>query len=420
MEYYVKIKLKNPAVLSLWLMVASFTCYTGMYAVRKSFLALSFEGDSVFGMDLKSVMIISQILGYMLSKMYGVKLLSELHGKNRVKFLVGFVLFGLMMLVVTALVPVKYVPLSMFLNGLPLGMVFGLVMSYLEGRTSTELLTAALSSTFIFSTGLIKSIGQWLHLHLSINEFHVPWLVGLIFFPFFLISVWMLYVSPDPTNNDIKERLQRKEMNAKDRLEFLKSNFYMISLLVLTYVALTILRDFRDNFMVNLWDELAVEGIDFTVYTVTETPIAIVTLLISASLIRIKNNIKALNTSLYLNVICSVVLFVSTMLYGLGVLGAVAWMVISGFALYLPYILFHTSIYERLIPVIGSVANVAFLFYMSDSIGYCGSVILLLVKDVFWVDASWLGVYFPVVYSVSIGVCMFSLLAILGVAKYRR
>ena len=48
----------------------------------------------------------------------------------------------------------------MFLNGLPLGMVFGLVVSYLEGRRQTEALAAALTASFIVSSGVVKSVGR--------------------------------------------------------------------------------------------------------------------------------------------------------------------------------------------------------------------------------------------------------------------
>ena len=50
----------------------------------------------------------------------------------------------------------------MFINGLPLGMVFGLVMAYLEGRRQTEMLAAVLCASFIVSSGFVKSVGKWL------------------------------------------------------------------------------------------------------------------------------------------------------------------------------------------------------------------------------------------------------------------
>jgi hypothetical protein len=70
----------------------------------------------------------------------------------------------------------------MYLNGLGLGMIFGLVFSYLEGRRITDLLGAGLAVSFIVSSGIIKSVSRWA-LSLGIDEFWMPFVVGLCFFP---------------------------------------------------------------------------------------------------------------------------------------------------------------------------------------------------------------------------------------------
>jgi hypothetical protein len=50
----------------------------------------------------------------------------------------------------------------LFLNGLPLGMVWGAVFSFLEGRRFTELLGAGMASSFIASSGIVKATGRTL------------------------------------------------------------------------------------------------------------------------------------------------------------------------------------------------------------------------------------------------------------------
>ncbi|MFX8554498.1 DUF5690 family protein, partial [Acinetobacter baumannii] len=59
-----------------------------------------------------------------------------------------------------AVVPVPYNFIFMFLNGLPLGMIWGLVFSYLEGRTFTDLMGAILATSFIFASGFAKFVGK--------------------------------------------------------------------------------------------------------------------------------------------------------------------------------------------------------------------------------------------------------------------
>lgn len=57
-------------------------------------------------------------------------------------------------------VPDGWRPLAMFLNGLPLGMVWGLVVWYLEGRRVAEVLLAGLSCSFIIASGAVKDVGR--------------------------------------------------------------------------------------------------------------------------------------------------------------------------------------------------------------------------------------------------------------------
>ena len=82
-----------------------------------------------YGLDAKVVLVISQVLGYMFSKFVGIKVISEMKKEKRAVWLLGFITFGLVMLGMFAIVPPKLKVLAMFLNGLPLGMVFGIVFS---------------------------------------------------------------------------------------------------------------------------------------------------------------------------------------------------------------------------------------------------------------------------------------------------
>ena len=169
----------------LLLIIAAFVSYTGMYAVRKSFLAAQFSGETLYGYDYKTVLVLSQVVGYMLSKFIGIKLVSESKGRHSEWLLLGLVLLGLLCLFLFVALPHVLRPIAMFVNGLCLGMIFGLVLSYLEGRRNTELLVAGLSTTFIFSTGFIKSIGVWLIQSMNVSEIWMPFVTGLLFFPFF-------------------------------------------------------------------------------------------------------------------------------------------------------------------------------------------------------------------------------------------
>lgn len=71
----------------LWAGGAALLSYSLVYALRKPYTAAGFDGLEAFGMDYKVVVTISQILGYVLSKFIGIKLISELKRENRMKFI---------------------------------------------------------------------------------------------------------------------------------------------------------------------------------------------------------------------------------------------------------------------------------------------------------------------------------------------
>ena len=70
----------------LWAGGAALLSYSLVYALRKPFTAATFDGLSIWGMDYKVVVTITQILGYLLAKFIGIKLISELKGQHRLKF----------------------------------------------------------------------------------------------------------------------------------------------------------------------------------------------------------------------------------------------------------------------------------------------------------------------------------------------
>ncbi len=118
--------------------MAAFCAYFCMYAFRKPFTAGTFNGQEFAGLGLKTVLVLSQLCGYMLSKFIGIKVIAEMPKARRAMAMIGLMAFAELALVGFALLPLSGKVVMMFLNGLPLGMVFGLVLSYLEGRKHTD------------------------------------------------------------------------------------------------------------------------------------------------------------------------------------------------------------------------------------------------------------------------------------------
>ena len=82
-------------------------------------------------------------------------------------------------------------------------------------------------------------------------------------------------------------------MTREDRKAFLRQFGGGVVAVVITYLFLTIMRDVRDNFMANMWNELGY-GQKPAIFTKTETITSVIVLVIMSLLVLIRKNIKAL------------------------------------------------------------------------------------------------------------------------------
>jgi hypothetical protein len=379
----------NGWAFSFYAIMAAFCTYSCMYAFRKPFTVATFSDLAFWGVDYKIWLITAQVIGYTCSKFLGIKFVSEMSGQRRatsILILIGMAAASLMLF---ALVPPPYnIPL-LFLNGLPLGMVWGLVFSFLEGRKLTEILGAGLSVSFIFSSGFVKTVGAWVMLDLGVSNFWMPFVTGTLFVLPLLFFVWMLQQLPPPSEEDERLRTRRKPMNKAERREFIRLFAPGIFLLVLAYTFLTAFRDFRDNFAREIWISLGY-GEDIAIYTETEVPIALAVLLIMGLLMLIRSNSKALMTYHLLIAFGFLLVGASTFAFEQQWLSPPLWMTLVGLGLYLGYVPFNSILFDRLLAAFRYAGTAGFLIYVADSFGYLGSVGVLFYKNFGQGELSWL------------------------------
>jgi MFS family permease len=400
----------------LYAAFASFGTYFCMYAFRKPFTVATFEDLSFFGVDYKIILIIAQVLGYMFSKFIGIKVISELRPAQRIFYLLGMILLAEASLVLFALVPPPYNFLFMFLNGLPLGMVWGIVFSYLEGRKFTEILGVALCSSFIVSSGVVKSVGLLVMEHWQVSQFWMPAVTGGLFMLPFAIFALLLDKIPGPTAEDKGLRTERSPMTAGDRQKVMRSFRFPIVILVFFYTFLTALRDFRDNFSREIWDAVGFEG-DASIYTLSEIPIAVLVLVSIGLLGFIKSNYRAFVSYHYLLILGAVAIGFSTALFQTGTISAVLWMIGVGFGLYLCYVPFNCIFFDRMIATFRIKGNAGYLIYVADAFGYFGSMAVLLYKNFGQSDLSWLRFFMNATYVIAI---LGTLISVVSLIHFKR
>ncbi|MBL7863102.1 MAG: hypothetical protein JNJ65_18210 [Cyclobacteriaceae bacterium] len=404
---------------SLYVSITAFCLYTCIFALRKTFGVATYENLAVWGADFKVWMVIFQVIGYMLSKFIGIKVVSELGAHARAKGILLMVSIATLSWLFFAITPTPYNLIFLFFNGLPLGMVWGMVFGYLEGRKLTEVLGASLSVSFIFSAGFAKTIGGFLIRDWGTSEFWMPFVAACLFFLPLVLFLWLLDKIPPPTVEDEALRTKRSPMTGKERMAYTLTFAPGLILLILTYMLLTAFRDFRDNFSAEIWQSLGY-GDKPGIFTFTESIVAITVLIVIGSLMVIRDNFKAMVINHLIVFLGMITVGISTLAFERELIGAPTWMILVGMGLYFGYIQFNSIFFDRLIATFRYVSTVGFLIYLADSFGYLGSVGVLLFKEFGKAELSWLEFFISAGYILSIaGSLLIALSLVYFVLKFR-
>jgi hypothetical protein len=365
--------------LAVWSFVAAFGTYFCMYAFRKPFTAATFPEMSTWGFGEKTLLVTAQVLGYTVSKFVGIRVIAETPPKRRAVMIVALIVASEAALLFFGFAPAAVRAPCMFLNGLSLGMVFGLVLGFLEGRRVTEALTAGLCASFILADGIMKSVGKWL-LERGVSEYWMPELAGLLFLPPLVFFVWMLARIPAPDSRDVALRSDRPVMTRADRGDMVRRYGPGLFLIVAAYFLVTIARSIRADFAPEIWRGLEVEVVPAT-FASSEILVALIVLAANGLSVLIIDNRRAFFASLGISLSGGLLMLAALAGWSRSLLGGFTFMVLVGTGLYLPYVAIQTTVFERLIAMTRERANLGFLMYVADAAGYLGYAALIIASS---------------------------------------
>jgi len=354
--------------------ITTFCLYTFMYAIRRPFSALVYDNMILWGTNVKIWMVLAQLLGYTLSKFYGIRLLGKIKPEDRGIYLIAILSIATLPLFLLQYTPIEAWPWLMLLNGFPLGLVWGIVFSYVEGRKYTELIGTMLACTFVFSSGWVKSFGLYLQELLTLKIEQVPFFTAITALIAAALVILILEKLPPPTIQDKQLRNERKPLSLEAQKNFLIDYGQILFPFVLIYGIFTIMRDFRDSFSAEMLKENA--AYSNAIFTNMELKVSVVLLCLVPLFSWIKSHHRAINLTVLSILVGVLVSLSSTILFTQDKISVTWLLMLTGGGFYLGYILINISVMDRLIGYSGQSGNSGFLIYIADSVGYLFSLII--------------------------------------------
>lgn len=360
---------------SIYIGFICFAVYTCMYAIRKPFTGFIFQ-EQLGGINIKNWLVISQLAGYLMSKFFGISFIGNLNKEKRVTYLHLCLITASMPLFFLNITPHFIWPLLFFINGFPLGLVWGIVFSYAEGRNFTELIGSILACTFIFSSGFVKSLAITIHTHFHLN---IPLTLGLIALganiTAFILS-YFLKTMPPPDADDELRNTKRKSLSKEERKKVFLASASLVIPAIFMYSIFTILRDIRDNFTAEILQADHIYSAN-SIASI-ETLLSIFLIFSIPFLTIIKSHYKAIMIIFIICLAGSALNIVGTLLYNAHLCSGITFFLCSGLGLYCGYILINISLMDRIIGFNKTQANAGFLMYTADAAGYIASFCIML------------------------------------------
>ena len=390
MKQIIDVKRKSELILILWAGSAALLSYSLVYALRKPYTAASFEGLSLMGIDYKVAVTTIQILGYVIAKFFGIKIISELKKENRFRFFVGSAVLAEISLLLFGMFDAPFNAFAMFLNGLSLGCMWGIIFSFIEGRKITDILASLLGVSMVFSSGLSKSVGLFVINDLGIDQFWMPAIIGGVALPLLVFMGYMLKKLPRPTEEDIALRNERVVLDSKGRKSLFLKYAPILTLLFVANFMLLVFRDVNEDFLVYILD---MSNQSSWMFARVDTVVTLIVLGILGLFMFCKSNIRVLLSLIFIVVAACLVMTYVSFNYAVLDLEPVVWLFIESLSLYIAYLTFQTIFFDRFIACFRIKGNVGFFIAMIDFIGYMGTVTLLFTKELFAVDVEWFAMF---------------------------
>lgn len=357
--------------------LSSFCLYVCVYVYRRSFQVVPLDEKWTEDIYLKDAVVFAQTAGLLIAKLYGIQYNAEAKRYNVTVHLLVAIAAAECSLIAYAVVENFWKPFAIFFNGLPLGVVWGLLVTFLEGRETSDAMLLMLAEGFLIGNGLVKAVCKWVLDRGRIDKFVMPAVMGAAVYPLVLFFSWLLYQFPGPSRADEHSRTARMAMFSKEREIFVNSQWVGLCLLFFAYMFLMAFKEFRDFYMNDILSERG-EQVDFGKYLITDVSSGLLIMACLGGSGCIKDSRRAMQFIFLMSGFGSAIIF-TTLIMDLALgLGTNVWWILLGAGNYIGYVAYNSIAFERLIAYTRFDSTLAFPMVLCDLAGYLGSVSTLL------------------------------------------
>lgn len=356
--------------------------YLGTYTARFPLFLLKWEGRTS-GLDNKVWLSIAQVLGYASMKIPAIKYVSELPRAKRFRWVLCLYLgYCLLSTITLPFLSAPAASVFVFLGACCGSTIWGLVLQYLEGRESTDVLFAALNAVVVFGASLVRSVGEAMRRALPDGqERWMPFIVTIIFMPIAVTALILLDRVKEPTMQDKMLRSDRRPMSGTERYVFFCRFAVVLLPLLIAYISITAYRSYRDFFAPEIYGDILGRTPNPGDYLLADWPGGFVACFGLGVLVIVKSNRKAI---LLMNsgiVAGATFLALVTFWYEQGGLHPLAWASLATTGLMVSYTPTGSLFFERLLGATKTPGTSSFLVFLFDGFAYFGVIGILLVKN---------------------------------------
>eukprot|EP00913_Durusdinium_trenchii_P009880 g9273.t1 len=352
----------------------------------------------VLGRDLSLQECISMafVLGFGAAKLPAMRLqTSNFFFRYRLGILLMMLFLSMALAALAGLLPIPILQvLCIFGSSFVSSFLYGGIVTYLEGRRSTEILLASISASLVFAGTVSRACAAEL-LHWGVP----PRLMPLLLVSFLLAAFLLVETAraPPPSRADVAARSARTAMPPRRQWEFVRENLLGVVATIGIWACMAGLRSFRDFYTQQIFAAaLKDDSPSSKVYVLADVPGAILSFISLVMMSWVSNNQRALFLMLLTNVSGHSVkgLFLMaacTYLFRHHELPGMAWILIYSAAFYAAYSVLNAPLNERIFAVTRAEGTCSFLIYASDFFGYVvtiGLLMILAIASIFYFSRS--------------------------------